>query len=148
MEVLAFDEVPGNPPAYQPFGWRKVDQLFAEADVVSLHCPQTATNGGMVNRALLAKMKPTALLINTARGGLVNEADLAQALNEGRIGGAALDVVSSEPIDPKNPVFTAKNCLLTPHISWATLAARSRLMKTTAENIRAFQEGKPIHVVN
>ena len=86
--------------------------------------------------------------INTSRGGLVNEADLAAALNEGRIAGAAVDVVSLEPIRAENPLLTARNCIITPHIAWATLAARRRLMATTAENVRAFLNGKPIHVVN
>jgi len=87
-------------------------------------------------------------LINTARGGLVNEADLAAALNDGRIAGAAVDVVSTEPIRPDNPLLGARNCLVTPHIAWASLAARRRLMRTTVENVRAFITGRPINVVN
>jgi glycerate dehydrogenase len=92
-------------------------------------------------------MKPEAMLINTARGGLVNETDLAAALNEGRIAGAGIDVVSEEPIRPDNPLVSAKNCLITPHIAWATLAARRRLMRTTADNIAAFLAGSPINLV-
>ena len=102
----------------------------------------------MVNRGLLAKMKPSALFINAARGGLVNEQDLADALSTGRIAGAALDVLSLEPVTDNNPLLGAKNCLLTPHIAWATLEARRRLMAVTAENVAAFIAGKPIHVVN
>jgi len=148
MQVMAADVQQGNPPAYQPFRWGSVGEVFAEADVISLHCPQTAENTGFVNRALLSRMKPSAFLVNTARGALVNEKDLADALNAGRLGGAALDVLSVEPIRPDNPLLTARNCLLTPHIAWATLSARKRLMKTTADNIRAFQGGSPINVVN
>jgi glycerate dehydrogenase len=148
MEVLAHTRTPGQPPDYRPFAWKTLEEIFAESDVISLHCPQTATNVGMVNRPLLERMKPSAMLINTARGALVNEADLAAALNEGRIAAAAADVVSVEPIDPKNPLLTARNCLLTPHMAWGTLAARRRLMAATAQNIRAFQAGKPINVVN
>jgi glycerate dehydrogenase len=101
----------------------------------------------MVDARLLGLMKPEAMLINTARGGLVNETDLAAALNEGRIAGAGIDVVSEEPIRPDNPLVSAKNCLITPHIAWATLAARRRLMRTTADNIAAFLAGSPINLV-
>ncbi len=102
----------------------------------------------MVNRERLATMKPSALFINTARGGLVNEQDLAEALNEGRIAGAALDVLTVEPPISENPLLTAKNCLITPHMAWATLESRRRLMAIAAANIAAFQRGEPIHVVN
>jgi glycerate dehydrogenase len=136
------------PPDNQSVAWRSLDALFAEADVISLHCPLGADNQGMVNRARLATMKPSALLINTARGGLVNERDLADALNEGRIAGAAVDVLSREPAAADNPLLAAKNCLITPHIAWATLEARRRLMAVTARNIAAFLRGQPINVVN
>ncbi len=148
MEVLACNVQAGEAPPYQPFAWKTLEEVFAEADVVSLHCPETAENRGMVNRRLLDLMKPDAMLINTARGGLVNEADLAEALNAEQIAAAALDVVSSEPIEPDNPLLKARNCLLTPHIAWATLAARRRLMQTTARNVEAFIKGDPISVVN
>lgn len=123
-------------------------ELFATADVVSLHCPQTAENTGFVDGVLLAGMKPSALLINTARGGLVNEHDLAEALNRGKLAGAALDVVSCEPILADNPLLSARNCLITPHLAWAALAARKRLMSQTAANIAAFLDGNPVNVVN
>lgn len=148
MGVLACDVRQGDRPAYQPFAWKSLDDLFAESDVVSLHCPQTEETVGMVNAQRIGRMKPTAVLINTARGGLVNEADLARALNEGRLAGAALDVVSREPILDDNPLLRARNCLLTPHIAWATLEARRRLMAVTAENVAAFLRGRPINVVN
>lgn len=147
MPVLVHDRSPDNPPAY-PFAWSGIEELFASSDIVSLHCNQTPENAGMVNRALLARMKPGALLINTARGGLVNEVDLAEALAAGRPAAAALDVVSVEPIRPDNPLFAAPNAVITPHIAWAAVEARRRLMATAAENIAAFQAGTPINVVN
>ena len=147
MHVRAHDTYQGNPPAYS-FAWNEVDELVADSDVVTLHCNQTPENTGMVNRALLARMKPGALLINTARGGLVNEKDLAEALAAGRPASAALDVVSVEPVTADNPLLAAPNALITPHIAWAAVEARRRLMATTAENIAAFQAGSPINVVN
>ena len=147
MEVLAYDVRPANPPAYEPFSWQSIEVIFEESDVVTLHCPQTSDNAGMVNRALLSRMKPTALLINAARGGLVHEQDLADALNQGTLAGAALDVLSREPPSADQPLLQAKNCLLTPHIAWATLEARRRMMAITAENVAAFLQGKPQNVV-
>jgi glycerate dehydrogenase len=148
MEVLAYDVQTGKEPPYQPFSWQSIDTIFEESDVVTLHCPQTGDNLGMVNQALLSRMKPTALLINAARGGLVNEQDLADALNQGVLAGAALDVLSAEPPPEDHPLLSAKNCLLTPHIAWATLEARRRMMTITAENIAAFLDGCPQNVVN
>src|SRR5579872_2615641 len=148
MQVLAFDTREENPPSYPGFRWASIETLFSEADVVTLHCPLTDENAGMVNRELLEKMKPNALLINAARGGLVVEEDLAAALNAGKLGGAVVDVVSSEPISAANPLLSARNCMITPHIAWATLAARKRIMQTTAHNIAAFLRGCPIHVIN
>jgi glycerate dehydrogenase len=123
-------------------------RLFSDADVVSLHCSLTADNAGFVDRALFGRMKPSALFINTARGGLVDEAALRAALDAGDIAGAALDVLSTEPIDPANPLLGAPNLILTPHIAWASLAARQRLMAITARNVAAFLAGAPINVVN
>ncbi len=148
MKVIAADVYKGDAPDYANFEWKEIPDLFAEADVVSLHCPQTADNVGFVNKALLSTMKPSAFLINTARGPLVNEQDLADALNNDVIAGAAVDVVSKEPIEASNPLMQAKNLLITPHMAWGTVAARTRLMGTTAENIEAFINGKPINVVN
>jgi glycerate dehydrogenase len=147
MRVLAHDTYHGNAPAYS-FAWSEIDELFAASDVVTLHCNQTPENTGMVNRTLLARMKPGALLINTARGGLVNEGDLAEALASGRPAAAALDVLSVEPVRPENPLFASPHAMITPHIAWAAVEARRRLMATTAENIAAFQAGAPINVVN
>ena len=124
------------------------ETIFAEADVVSLHCPLTGENQGFVNAQLLSQMKPTAFLINTARGPLVDEPALAKALNEGQIAGAATDVLSVEPPPADNPLFGAKNLIITPHIGWATRAARERLMNIAADNLRAFLNGTPQNVVN
>jgi len=122
--------------------------LLRESDVVSLHCPLTPETRELINVATIGRMKPTAFLINTARGLLVNEADLATALNAGRIAGAGLDVLSVEPPSASNPLLTAKNCIITPHIAWATRNARRRLIEVTAANLRAFVAGQPQHVVN
>lgn len=148
MNVIAATRTPKLKPGYEPFEWVSLEDLFARADVVSLHCPLTEANAGFVDRRLLKLMKATAFLLNTARGALVNETDLAAALNAGTIAGAGLDVVSEEPIRADNPLLKAKNCLITPHIAWATLAARQRLMQITADNIKAFMAGTAINVVN
>lgn len=147
MNVLANDVFQGNPPAY-PVSWRGIPELFAEADVVTLHCNLTPENTGLVNKSLLQSMKRNAYLINTSRGPLVRDADLAEALHAGWIAGAALDVVTVEPIPADNPLLKAPNLTLTPHIAWAAVEARRRLTKVAAENIAAFQAGKPINLVN
>ena len=126
----------------------KLVDLFTRADVVSLHCPLTAETAGLVDRALLRRMKRTAFLLNTARGGLVDEAALRAALEAGELAGAGFDVASREPIEPSNPLLGAPNLVLTPHLAWASLAARRRLMDTTARNVAAFLAGTPINVVN
>lgn len=126
-----------------------VDQqtLFTRSDVVSLHCPATPDTIAFVNQDLLGRMKPTAFLINTSRGSLLNEADVADALNKNTIAGAGLDVLAVEPPRPDNPLLRAKNCVLTPHIAWASYEARQRLLQLVADNLRAFLEGKPQNVV-
>lgn len=125
-----------------------VETLFRESDVVSLHCPLTAETRNLVNTERLAWMKSTAFLLNTSRGQLVDEPALAAALNSGLLAGAGLDVLSVEPPPEDNPLLSAKNCFITPHLAWATRAARSRLMQTAVANVRAFLEGKPRNVVN
>ena len=125
-----------------------LDELLRQADIVSLHCPMTPDNRGMINSARLALMKPSALLINTARGPLVVEQELADALNAGKLGGAGLDVLPVEPPRTGSPLFGAKNCIVTPHIAWATREARARLMKIAAENLRLFLGGTPRNIVN
>jgi glycerate dehydrogenase len=125
-----------------------LETLFRESDVVTLHCPLTDSTRNLVNRDRLSLMKPGAWLINTSRGPLVDEEALAQALNEARLGAAALDVLAMEPPRADHPLFQARNCFITPHMAWATLAARRRLMDTVVENVRAFLAGEPRNVVN
>ena len=148
MRVIAHATLPRDAPRYEGFAWRSILQLFAEADVVSLHCPLTADNVRFVDASLLARMKPTALLLNTARGGLVDEAALAAALASGRLAGAAVDVLSSEPPHGDTALIGTRNCIITPHMAWASLAARRKLMAATVRNVEAFLAGAPINVVN
>lgn len=125
----------------------ELDELFANCDIISLHCPLTDSTRELVNAARLKQMKPNAILINTGRGPLVNEQDLADALNNGTIFAAGLDVLSQEPPRADNPLLTARNCYITPHIAWASAAARERLMQIMLDNIKAFLDGKPINSV-
>jgi len=148
MKVVAHSRTEKDPLDSPGFEWLSVDDLFETADFISLHCPQTDVTEGFVNKDLISKMKPTAILINTSRGGLVVESDLTEALNNEKIGGAVLDVISAEPMASDNPLLKAKRCLLTPHIAWATIEARKRLIQTTADNVAAFLDGSPINVVN
>jgi len=147
MRLLAYDRDPStiDAPGVQSVG---LDELFQRSDIVSLHCPLTAENRGLVNDTRLQMMKPTSLLINTSRGPLVDEAALARALSSGTIAGAGLDVLSIEPPTTDNPLLTAPNCVITPHIAWATQSARQRLLTTVVQNVKAFLEGSPINVVN
>ena len=147
MEVLAHN--PSTCPEGEAIGrYVSLDELLAASDVISLHCPLFPETAGLVNRETIAGMKDGVILLNSSRGGLVVEEDLAQALNSGKVCAAAVDVVSTEPIRGDNPLLGAKNCLITPHIAWAPLESRQRIMETTAENIRAFLDGRPVHVVN
>ena len=125
-----------------------LEQLLSESDVVSLHCPLTSETKGLINSARLALMKKSAFLLNTSRGPLIVEADLAEALHDGRIAGAGLDVMSVEPPLQGSPLFTSPNCFITPHQAWATRAARQRLMNVTAKNLRAWIDGEPQNVVS
>lgn len=147
MHVLAYDVYPND--AGRAIGaYVDLDTLLAQADVVSLHCNLTPENTGLINKENIAKMKEGAILINNARGQLIVEQDVADALNSGKLAAAGLDVVYTEPIRPDNPLLTAKNCIITPHISWAPKESRQRIMDATAENIRAFLAGTPQNVVN
>ncbi len=148
MQVIAYTPRPPAAAAFPGVGFVPLEELFSQADVVSLNCPQTVENGGFVDAALLARMKSTAFLINVARGGLVNEADLAAALGDGVLAGAGLDVVAVEPMLADNPLKDAPNCVITPHIAWASLAARRRLTAIVAANVAGFLAGRPINLVN
>src|SRR5688572_5065393 len=148
MRVIANDTFHGEEPRYEGFRWASMDELLRECDVVSLHSPLFPETRGMINATTLKLMKASAFLINTSRGPLVVDQDLADALNAGRIAGAAVDVLSVEPPAADNPLLSARNCLVTPHIAWATKEARSRLMAAAIENLIAFHEGKPRNVVN
>jgi glycerate dehydrogenase len=148
MRVVAADEVKRSVPAWPGFQWYEIDELLAHSDVVSLHCPLLPQTQGIINAKSLAKMKPSAFLINTSRGPLVVEQDLADALNSGRLAGAALDVLSSEPPTADNPLLRAKNCIVTPHIAWATREARTRLLEAAVANLRAFLDEHPVNLVN
>ena len=147
MKILAHDSRP-NDTGREIGEYVDLDTLLRESDVVALHCPLFPETKGIINRDTLAKMKPTAILLNNSRGPLVVEQDLADALNEGTIYAAAVDVVDTEPIRGDNPLLTAKNCLITPHISWAPKESRQRIMDCSIENVKAFLAGSPIHVVN
>jgi glycerate dehydrogenase len=147
MRVMAHDAVETAPPAYEGFRWTGLDELLGESDVVSLHCPLFPETHGLINRDRLRGMKRSAFFINTSRGPLVVDPDLADALNQGVIAGAGLDVLSVEP-PPDNPLFHARNCLITPHIAWATKEARERLMQAAIGNVEAFLNGAPRNVVS
>ena len=147
MNVIAYDLYP-NESGRAIADYVTQDELFAKADVISLHCNLTPENAGLINRENIAKMKDGVILLNNARGQLVNEVDLVEALASGKVAAAGLDVVSTEPIKADNPLLKAPNCIITPHISWAPKESRRRIMDCTVENIRAFLNGKPVHVVN
>lgn len=147
MRVIYFDVTP-QPAVPVEVVAVDLDTLFRESDVVSLHCPLTQDNEGLVNQQRLEIMKPTAFLINTSRGPLIDEPSLADALNRGRIAGAGLDVLCEEPPRLDNPLLRAKNCTITPHIAWATRAARQRLMDIAVSNVQAFIQGNPQNVAS
>jgi glycerate dehydrogenase len=141
MRVLAHGRNPGP-------GRVDLDTLLSESDVVSLHCPLTPATQELIDAQRIARMKPGAWLINTGRGALVNEADLAAALHTGRLAGAGLDVLTLEPPAATNPLLQAPNCVITPHVSWVTRAARQRLITAVAANLEALLAGRPQNVVN
>ncbi len=147
MKVLAHGSRP-TPEGEAIAEYVDLDRLLKESDVISLHCPLFPETTEIINKNTIAQMKDGAILINTSRGGLVNEQDLTDALNSGKLYAAGLDVVSQEPIRSDNPLLKAKNCIMTPHIAWAPLEARKRIMSISADNLRAFLAGDPIHIVN
>ena len=147
MKVLAFDEFKNLDLQSDTLHYVELDQLFIESDVISLHCPLFESTKGMINKENLAKMKDGVIIINTSRGPLIVEQDLLEALESGKVFGAAVDVVSKEPIEEDNVLLKAKNCIITPHIAWAPKEARQRLLKVAVDNVRAFLNGKPQNMV-
>jgi glycerate dehydrogenase len=148
MEVLAMASSPKPELETESLRFAPLDEILEKSDVISLHVPLFDSTKGMINKESIDKMKRNVMIINTSRGPLIVEEDLAEALNTGRIAGAALDVVSSEPIDPDNPLLKADNCILTPHIAWAPKESRKRLMDVAVKNLKEFLDGNPINVVN
>jgi glycerate dehydrogenase len=148
MNVIGYSRSESDQSHRNNFKWVKLEELFKQSDVISLHCPLFEETKGIINKNSLEKMKKSVLLLNTSRGQLIVEKDLAEALNNGTIAGAGLDVLSTEPPKPDNPLLIAKNCLITPHISWATMDARVKLMDIAVENIKAFINNNTVNVVN
>lgn len=148
MNIVAVDDYPNRQLESSTLRYVSLDELYAAADVISLHCPLFENNRSMIDKTAIGKMKPGVLIINTSRGPLINEADLAEALQSGHVAGAAMDVLSSEPPAPNNPLLSAPNCFVTPHIAWATKEARTRLMNIAVDNLTAFLKGTPQNVVN
>ena len=145
MKVIAYDAFPDKSSDIE---YVTLDELYAKSDVITLHCPLFPETKHMINKDSIAKMKDGVIILNNSRGPLIEEQDLADALNSGKIYAAGLDVVSTEPIKGDNPLLKAKNCFITPHISWAAQASRQRIMDITADNIKAFLEGSPVNIVN
>ena len=147
MKVIAYDAFQSE-SGKQVAEYVDLDTLLAQSDVIFLHCPLFPETEGIINKDNIAKMKDGVILINNSRGQLVVEQDLADALNSGKVYAAGLDVVSTEPIKADNPLKTAKNTIITPHISWAAQAARQRIMDITVDNIQSYADGNPVNVVN
>ncbi len=148
LNILAYNRSKNLELESETCKYVALDELFRSSDIISLHCPLSESTQGMINKESIAKMKDGVMIINTSRGGLINETDLKDALNSGKVARAAVDVVSIEPIKADNPLLTAKNCIITPHIAWAPKESRSRLMHMAADNLEAFLKGSPINVIN
>lgn len=148
MNVLAYDQHKNKALESNTMKYVEFDELIAKSDVISLHCPLFESTKGIINKKTISKMKDGVKIINNSRGPLIVEEDLAEALNSGKVGAAAVDVVSTEPIKMDNPLLKAKNCIITPHISWAPKESRERLMNIAIENLKQFLAGTPINVVN
>ena len=147
MQVLAYSRTETDQSHRKKFTWVGLEELLTESDVISLHCPLTAQTENLINTESIRKMKSTSLLINTSRGGLIDAKALADALNEGLIAGAGVDVLRQEPPEVDHPLFGAKNCLITPHIAWATKEARGRCMQILVDNVKGFSEGAAVNRV-
>ncbi|MEN6565498.1 MAG: D-2-hydroxyacid dehydrogenase [Veillonellales bacterium] len=148
MKVVAYDSYPDKSRENNGLQYVTLEGLFANSDIISLHCPLFESTKGIINKDNIAKMKDGVIIINTSRGPLVVEEDLAEALNSGKVYAAGLDVVSTEPIKADNPLLSAKNCIITPHIAWAPRESRFRLMNIAIDNLKKFLAGTPVHVVN
>ena len=148
FNILGYDAYKSDQSHRKNFRWTELDELLRESDVVSLHCPLFPATRGIINKDNLRKMKNTAFLINTSRGPLVVDEDLTEALDQGIIAGAGIDVLSVEPPPADNPLLGARNCIITPHLSWATKEARARLMEIAVDNLKAFLAGNPVNIVN
>ena len=148
MHVIAYDKYPSQAARDLGVEFVELDDLFARSDVLGLQMPLMEFNTGIIRKENIAKMKDGVIIINNSRGQRVVEQDLADALNSGKVAFAGLDVVSTEPIRADNPLLKAKNCIITPHMSWGSQGSRQRIMDTTAENVKAFLAGSPVNVVN
>lgn len=148
MQVIGASRTRTDQSHRKNFRWAEVPELLQQSDVVSIHCPLTPETKKLLNKDTLQLMKPSAFLVNTSRGPIIVDEDLANALNNGVIAGAGIDVLSVEPPPKDNPLFGAKNCIITPHIAWATKESRARLMDTTVKNLQAYLNGNPVNVVN
>jgi glycerate dehydrogenase len=148
MKIIANDTMKSNQSHRPNFKWADFSYLIKESDVISIHCPLIPETKGLINKSSLMQMKGSAFLINTSRGPIIEDKDLADALNNDILAGAGIDVLSIEPPQKDNPLFSAKNCIITPHIAWATKEARERLLGITVGNLKAFLQGNPINVVN
>jgi glycerate dehydrogenase len=148
LKVLAFDNVKNHSFIHESCKCVSLEELFCKSDIISLHCPLFDSTRGIINKENIKKMKDGVMIINTARGPLIMEEDLAEALNNGKVSAAAVDVVTIEPISPNNPLLKAKNCIITPHIAWAPKESRARLMNTAVENLDAFLKGQRMNVIN
>ncbi len=148
MNILAAGRSKTGQPSTSDFQWAGIGDVLAQSDVVSIHCPLTPETKGLINKKTLRSMKTSAFLLNTSRGPIIIDEDLAHALNHGVIAGAGIDVLSAEPPQKDNPLFKAKNCIITPHIAWATKEARARLMQMAVDNLKAFVLGAPVNVIS
>ncbi|MFD1163176.1 D-2-hydroxyacid dehydrogenase [Hwangdonia seohaensis] len=148
LNILAYNRSKNLELETETCKYVSLDELLKSSDIISLHCPQTKATTGIINKNNIDKMKDGVMVINTSRGGLIVEEDLKEALNSGKVSGAAVDVVEAEPIQADNPLLKAKNCIITPHIAWAPKASRTRMMETAVENLKAYLNGHPINVVN